>query len=191
MLSSQVWSTRYSKASSCQFLRDFSLYIVYVDTIIAKCLGKTFEVGDLLKKDIQSYHTCSNRLILKAQEKALRSTNNHPKRVALAADIPKFLQLSSQGQRPFYYFVSWTWGSPNQQPLSFSTMAVKHPSQITGFHFCFWYHLLGLKRWCSLTLIESYQAVYTIYTDGSASGGTRIGAQQHLSLQDPQSSLKW
>ena len=45
-----------------------------------------------LKASVQSYHTCSNRLILKATKKALRSTNDHPKRVALAADIPERLQ---------------------------------------------------------------------------------------------------
>ena len=35
---------------------------------------------------------------------------------------------------------------------------------------------IDLKRQCSLTTIASYQADYTIYTDGSASGGTRNGA---------------
>ena len=40
---------------------------------------------------VQSYHTCSNRLILKAREKALRSTGDHPKHVALADDIPQRL----------------------------------------------------------------------------------------------------
>ena len=32
---------------------------------------------------------------------------------------------------------------------------------------------IDLKRWCSLTIIASHQPGYTIYTDGSASGGTR------------------
>ena len=44
-----------------------------------------------LEADIHSYHTCSNCLILKACEKALRSTDDHPKRLALAADIPQRL----------------------------------------------------------------------------------------------------
>ena len=34
-----------------------------------------------LKADVQSYQTCSSHLILKAREKALLSTNDHPKRV--------------------------------------------------------------------------------------------------------------
>ena len=33
----------------------------------------------------------------------------------------------------------------------------------------------NLKRQCSLTIIASYQADYVIYTDGSASRGTRNG----------------
>ena len=45
-----------------------------------------------LEADVSSYHTCSNRLILKAREKALRSTDYHLKHVALAADIPQRLQ---------------------------------------------------------------------------------------------------
>ena len=44
-----------------------------------------------LEADVQSYHTCSNRLILKAREKALRITEDHPKHVVLAADIPQRL----------------------------------------------------------------------------------------------------
>ena len=47
-----------------------------------------------LEADAQSYQTCRNCLILKAQEKALRSTDDHPKRVALAADIRQHLQNS-------------------------------------------------------------------------------------------------
>ena len=45
-----------------------------------------------MEVDVQSYHTCSNRFILKAPEKALRSTDYHPKSVALAADITQHLQ---------------------------------------------------------------------------------------------------
>lgn len=44
-----------------------------------------------LESDIQTYHTCSNWLILRAWEKTSRSTNDHPKRVPLAADVPQRL----------------------------------------------------------------------------------------------------
>ena len=60
-----------------------------------------------LEAYVLSYHTCSNHLILKAREKTLCSTNNHPKRVALAADIPlvfKIAQASVENQNfPLYY----------------------------------------------------------------------------------------
>ena len=48
-----------------------------------------------LEDNFQSYNICSNRLILKAREKALRSTDDHPRCVALAADTPQFLQNHS------------------------------------------------------------------------------------------------
>ena len=48
-----------------------------------------------LKADIQSYHTCCNQLTLKAQEKALRSTNDHPKRFALTVKIPQPFKIAA------------------------------------------------------------------------------------------------
>ena len=46
---------------------------------------------------VQRQHlaTCNNRLLLNAQEKTLCSTEDHLKRVALAADIPKCLQIAA------------------------------------------------------------------------------------------------
>ena len=52
-----------------------------------------------LEADVQSYHTCSSRLILNASEKELHSTNDHSKRVALADDIPQRLQNRSSFRR--------------------------------------------------------------------------------------------
>ena len=53
--------------------------------------SRSFKIG----ADVQSYPTWSNRLILKAKEKALRSTNNHSKRIALDVKIPQRLQNRS------------------------------------------------------------------------------------------------
>ena len=52
-----------------------------------------------LKADVQSYPTCSWRLILKANEKALRSTDEHPKRIALDVNIPQCFQSRSSFRR--------------------------------------------------------------------------------------------
>ena len=46
-----------------------------------------------LEADVQSYPTFSKRLILKAKEKVLRSTDDHPKRIALNVAVPQHLQI--------------------------------------------------------------------------------------------------
>ena len=48
-----------------------------------------------LDANVQSYPTCSKSLILKAKEKALRSTDDHPKHIALNVNIPQCLQKRS------------------------------------------------------------------------------------------------
>ena len=48
-----------------------------------------------LEADVQSYSTCNKRLILKANEKARRSADDHPKRIALDVNIPQRLQSCS------------------------------------------------------------------------------------------------
>ena len=45
-----------------------------------------------LEANVQRYHTCSNCLILKTTENAMRSIDEHPKHVALAPEIPQRLQ---------------------------------------------------------------------------------------------------
>ena len=52
-----------------------------------------------LEVDVQSYSTCSKRLILKADEKARRRTDDHPKRIALDVAIPQRLQSRSSFHR--------------------------------------------------------------------------------------------
>ena len=48
-----------------------------------------------LEADVQSYPTCSKRLVLKAKEKTLSSTDDHPKRIALDVNILRRLQSCS------------------------------------------------------------------------------------------------
>ena len=48
-----------------------------------------------LEADVQSYSTCSKRLILKANEMVRRSTDDHPKRIGLDVNIPQRLQSRS------------------------------------------------------------------------------------------------
>ena len=131
--------------------------------------------------DVQSYHTCNNWLILKAREKALHSTDEHPKRVALAADILQRLQnrcsfrlkandLSSllppelQHRQSINHFPSppLQLSTPREERTATTVPGIT--SLVDG---------IDPKSRCSLTTIASHQADYTIYTDGSASGGTR------------------
>ena len=136
-----------------------------------------------LEADVQSYPTCSKGLILKANEKALRSTDDHPKRIALDVNIPQRLLSHSSFRRKaeelstllltdlhhrqnITHFPSPPW---QQSPSHDERISASVPG-ITGRA-----DDNNLKRQCSLSTIASYQADYVIYTDGSASGGTRNG----------------
>ena len=52
-----------------------------------------------LEANVQSYSTCSKRLILKANEKAWHSTDDHPKHIALDVNIPQVAQVSVKKQK--------------------------------------------------------------------------------------------
>ena len=129
----------------------------------------------------------------------MRSSDDHPKRVALATNIPQRLQnrcsfrrkvneLSTllppglQHRQSINHFSSPPWQINTSCKGRISTTV----PGITGRA-----DDLDQKRQCSLTAIASYQADYTIYTDGSASRGTRNGGEQQSSPGDPQLSLKW
>ena len=127
--------------------------------------------------------TYSNRLILKAQEKALRRTDDHPKRVDLTTDIPHCLQdrcsfchkaknLSTllpaepEHHQTINHSPSppWQLSTPCKEQISTSVPGTAGQADD-----------IDLKCQFNLTLIASYQVDYTIYTDVSASGGTRNG----------------
>ena len=97
----------------------------------------------LLEADVQRYHTCSNRLILKTQEKEFRSADDHPKRVVLAADIPQRLQNRRSFRRKAndlstllpaelehlqtinnFTYPSWQLSTPHEEQISISVPGV-------------------------------------------------------------------
>ena len=136
-----------------------------------------------LEADVQSYSTCSKRLILKANEKERRSTDDHPKRIALNVNIPQRLQsrssfrrkaeeLSSllppdlQHRQNIIHFPSPPWQQSSSHTGRISTSIPGITSRTDDNN---------IKRQCTLSTIISYQADYVVYTDGSASGGTRNG----------------
>ena len=136
-----------------------------------------------MEADVQSCSTCSKRLILKAKEKALRSTDDHLKRIALDVNIPQRLQNCSsfrrnaeelffllppdlQHRQNVINFPSAPW----QQSSSHEGRIATSVPGITGQG-----DYSNLRRRHSLTTTAPYQADYVTYTDGSASRGTRNG----------------
>ena len=121
-------------------------------------------------------------MILKANEKAQRRTDNHPKRIALDVDIPQHLQsrssfhrkaeLSSllppdlQHRQNSIHFPSPPWQQSSSHTRRISTSVPGITSRADDNN---------IKRQCSLSTIISYQADCVVYTNGSASGGTRNG----------------
>ena len=123
-----------------------------------------------LEADVQSYPTCSKRLILKAKEKALCSTDDHSKCIALDVNIPQRLQSRSSfhqkaeelstilppdlhHRQNITHFPSPQW---QQSPSHEGRLATSVP-RIIG-----WANDNNLTRQCSLSTIASYQADYVI-----------------------------
>ena len=136
-----------------------------------------------LEADVQSYPTCSKRLILKANEKALCSTDDHLKCIARDVNIPHRLQSRSSFRRKAEELTTLL--LPDLQHIQNITHFPSRPWQQSSSH-------VGrisisvpgipgraddnsIKRQCSLSTIALYQADYVIYTDGYASGGIRNG----------------
>ena len=135
-----------------------------------------------LEADVQSYPTCSKCLILKAKEKALCSSDNQPKRIALNVNIPQRLQnCSSFRRKAEELFTLLLPDLHHRQNIHFPSPPWQQRSSHNGRIATSVPGLTGraddsnLRRQCSLTTIASYQADYVIYTDGSASRETRNG----------------
>ena len=115
-----------------------------------------------------------------ANEKARCSTDDH--RIALDVDIPQRLQSCSSFRRKAeelssllppdlqhrqnIHFPSPPWQQSSSHTGRISTSVPGITSRADDNN---------IKRQCSLSTIISYQADYVVYTDGSASGGTRNG----------------
>ena len=147
-----------------------------------------------LEADVHSYPTCSKRLILKAKEKALRSTDDHPKRIALDVNVSQHVQNCSsfrrkaeqlftllppdlQHRQSIVHFPSppWQQSSPHEGQIATSVPGITGRADDSK-----------LRPQCSLTTIASYQVHYVIYTNGSASSGTRnVGAAAVITRGSP------
>ena len=107
------------------------------------------------------------------------STNDHPKCIALAANIPQCLQNRSSFLRKAEELSTSPIFNTHKTLFIFhlhhGRVAPSHEGQIatTVPGITIRADDTSQKRRCSLTTIASYQANYIIYTDGSASRGTR------------------
>ena len=109
-----------------------------------------------LEADVQSYHTCSNCLILKARKKALRSADDHPKRATLSADIPQRLQNRSslhrtteelstllppelQHKQNIIHFSSppWQFSTSHEERIATTVPGITAKTLIQPYHHCF------------------------------------------------------
>ena len=130
-------------------------------------------------------------MILKANEKARRSTEDHPKPIALDVDIPQHLQIRSNFRRKaeelssllppdlqyrqnILHFPSPPWQQSSSHTGRLSTSVLDITSRADDNN---------IKRQCSLSTIISCQAGYVVYTDGSASGGTRNGGAAAVAIR--------
>ena len=179
---------------SCLYcLQDHSLR-----SITGQLVSKLLEALRL-EADVQSYPTCSNRLILKAREKALHSTDDHPKSISLDANIPQRLQNRSsfhqkaeelstilspnlKHRQDIIHFPPPPWqnSSPHEGRIATTVPGITDRANDTN-----------LKLQCSLTAIASYQAITSSTLMDPLEEGQETGMQQQLSLGDPLSRMNW
>ena len=109
------------------------------------------------------------------------STNDHPKYIALATNIPQCLQNCSSFLRKAEELSTRPIFNTDKTLFIFhiyhGRVAPSHEGQIatTVPGITIRADDTNQKHRCSLTTIAAYQANYIIYTDGSASRGTRNG----------------
>ena len=136
-----------------------------------------------LESGVQSYHTESKRMIVRAREKCIRTTADHRKRLAVQNDIPQRIVTRSSFHCKATEFLSiFPEELSNRQDvnllpsplwLASSFCIKKAPFTIPGMSDHNDPSALKLEK--SLDHITSYQVDYTIYNDGLTSAGTRNG----------------
>ena len=132
-----------------------------------------------LECGLPSLGTQINRLVMKAAEKAARLPEEHPRKIAYEKKQPPRLKKSSwraktnelrffipnmDDRAPMEYFEYPPWTDAPCLEIYTSLEGVK--SRMDD---------LQIRKEASIRRIEAVNADLTIYTDGSASGGTRMG----------------
>ena len=145
------------------------------------------------KANVNSYSTASKQLILKAREKSLRNTDDHPKRIALNAHVPQCLQSRSNWRRKAIELAVTLPEVLNhhQQTDHF----IIHPWVVDGSNNCTIHQSIpvissradsiNLKSQISISHIDNFSADYIIYTDGSVTAGSTDGGFAVVVTQGP------
>ena len=133
-----------------------------------------------LEADVPSYATASKRMILQSYEKALRSAPDHPKRLALeeampprnkrpswylqANELARLLPAGADHRKPLALFSTPPWYEYGQYRVHASVPGIASRADDGA-----------AKLAACIERITNIDATLTIYTDGSATGGTRNG----------------
>ena len=137
-----------------------------------------------------SYKTVSNRLCVRAHEKAIRLPADHPKNLALCGNNQHRLQRSSWREQASCLLDSLPSELRDRQALSL----LQTPPWIS--HAGRWHVYTDIQgggrvadqealRNEALSCIESHRPVFTLYTDGSASDGTFNGGAAMVITSGP------
>jgi len=139
---------------------------------------------------------CSNRLCVKAQEKAARLLADHPKNLALCSSNQHRLQRSSWREQASL-LDSLPSEMKDRQPMSLLQIPPWISRAGPAGTWCVYTDIQGngrdgdyevLKNE-TLRCIESHKLVLTLYTDGSASDGTFNGGAAMVITSGPADSL--
>ena len=188
----QPWLSA-TNLSSLDHLQNRSLRLITGQLVSTPLEGLRLEVC------VQSYQTCSNRLILKASEKDMRSSDDHPKRVALATNIPQRLQNRCSFRHKFNEFSTlFPPGLQHRQSINhFSSRPWQLNTSCEGrISTTVPGSLVELITWIKNDIAASPLLLPTRLTTQSTPmdplvEGRETGVQQQSSPGDPELSLKW
>ena len=120
--------------------------------------------------------------ILKAKEKSLRSSADHPKRIALNVEVPqRLLTISSWRRRANELSEALPDALNHRQKTELFDVPLWHLSAPNRYNiYCSFPGIridnISLKTIMSTERIDNHHADYIIYTDGSATSGSKDGS---------------
>ena len=134
-----------------------------------------------MEANVPSYTTTSNRKVLKAKDKSLQSSADHPQRIAFNVKVPQRLLTRSRWRRKanklsealpdalnhrqkteLFNIHPWHLNSPNSCNICCFALGIKNRADN-----------ISLKTRMSIERIDNHHADYIICTDGRATLGSK------------------